>query len=152
MRNEAGDLRQLLEPVVGALGYELVGMERFSRRDGSLLRIYIDCEPGVTVADCERVSHQVSGVLDVEDPIRGHYILEVSSPGLDRPLFTPEHFRRFTGRIVKVELIQAVQGRRKLTGQIVSMEADTVVILEGDAEYRVSFDAIGKARLVPETL
>ncbi|MEN9461286.1 MAG: ribosome maturation factor RimP, partial [Pseudomonadota bacterium] len=98
-------LQQLFEPAVTALGYELVGVERLSfGRRGALLRVYIDSPTGITVDDCGRVSHQISGILDVEEPIKSDYTLEVSSPGLDRPLFALEHYVRFVGKEVSLRL------------------------------------------------
>ncbi len=150
MYNEAKGLYQLLKQVVESLGYELFGIEHLSRRHSSLVRVYIDSEAGITLNDCERVSHQISGVLDAEDPVRGHYILEVSSPGLDRPLFTPEHFERFAGSIIKIELVEAIAGRKKLTGKLVGTKADTVILIDNDKEYCIPYNRIGKARLVPQ--
>ena len=105
-------LIEMLEPPVGALGYELVEVMYRPGQGNGLLRLYIDAKDGVTVEDCEKVSHQVSGLLEVEDPIKGHYTLEVSSPGADRPLRTEAHFQRFTGARVKVELVTPREGRR----------------------------------------
>ena len=97
MRHAPGNIQAIVEPVVTSLGYELVGVEFLMQGHSGLLRVYIDDEDGIQVNDCQRVSHQLSGVLDVEDVIKGKYQLEVSSPGLDRPLFTAEHFERFQG-------------------------------------------------------
>lgn len=144
-------LQGLLEPVVTGLGYEWVGLEFLSAGARSTLRVYIDLDGGITVDDCERVSRQVSAVLDVEDVIRGQYTLEVSSPGLDRPLFTPEHFRRFAGSEVRLQLRELVQGRRKLDGRLVGIDAgDEVTVLADGAEYRIPLANIAKARLKPE--
>ncbi len=144
-------LQGLLEPVVTGLGYEWVGLEFLSAGARSTLRVYIDLDGGITVDDCERVSRQVSSVLDVEDVIRGHYTLEVSSPGLDRPLFTPEHFRRFAGREVRLQLRDLVQGRRRLDGRLVGIDAGgEVTILADGVEYRIPLANIAKARLKPE--
>ena len=133
------------------LGYELVGVELLERgREGSLLRVYIDSEDGVDVDDCGAVSHQVSGVLDVEDPIRGHYYLEVSSPGFDRPLFYPEHFERFKGCKAQLKLAGKFEGRRKIVGVLGGFDGDCVVIEEQGESFRVPLDRIDTARLVPE--
>lgn len=140
----------MLRPAVEALGYELVGVELLRNGRQSLLRIYIDTETGITVDDCERVSHQVSGVLDVEDPIRGEYTLEVSSPGLDRPLFNAEHFERFAGREVRVKLKVPVEGRRKIRGTLAGVHDGNVLVQEGDEAFSLPMDAIATARLVPE--
>ncbi|MFO1435988.1 MAG: ribosome maturation factor RimP [Gammaproteobacteria bacterium] len=120
-------LQTLLEPVVEGLGYECVGVEFQPVNGRSTLCIYIDSEEGVTVDDCERVSRQASAVLDVEDVIRGHYTLEVSSPGLDRPLFTPAHYRRFIGSTVHLRLHSLQEGRRNIEGRLSGVDADDSV-------------------------
>jgi ribosome maturation factor RimP len=141
-------LQAIIEPAVTALGYELVGVEYLSQGRHSVLRIYIDKEDGVTVDDCARVSHQVSGALDVEDPVKGQYTLEVSSPGLDRPLFTIEHYRRFAGESAEIRLAAPRDGRRKFKGTLRGVEGDTVIIeVEGEA-VPLPLDEIEKAHLV----
>jgi len=150
MYAEANGLHPLLAPVVETLGYELLGVERLPGKAGNLLRLYIDSEQGITLDDCERVSHQVSGVLDVEDFIRGPYTLEVSSPGLDRPLFTKEHFERFSGSTVKLELSRPIDGRRRITGLLAGMKGDNIVVHDRGQEHSIPFDEIVNGRLVPE--
>ena len=140
-------LEQLIEPAVRALGYELVGIEHLSQGRHSLLRIYIDSPDGIGLEDCEKVSHQVSGVLDVEDPIHGQYDLEVSSPGLDRPLFSPEHFVKYAGSTVKVRLQTPIAGQRNLTGVLQGMRGTDVVIMENGVEHLLPHSAIAKAHL-----
>lgn len=151
MRTNAA-LEALIEPVVSALGYELVGIEHLSQGRRSLLRLYIDSEQGITLDDCERVSHQVSGVLDVEEPLRGDYTLEVSSPGLDRPLFKPEHYARFVGHRVRLRLHAPLNGRRNYSGVIEGVAGDDVLTLETDDDGRLELPLrdIDKANLVPE--
>jgi len=150
MRQAHQELQALLEPAINVLGCELVGIEFIPQGKRSLLRIYIDKEAGVTIDDCSDVSYQVSGVLEVEDPIREQYTLEVSSPGLDRPLFKLEHFERFSGNLVKLRLHLAYEGRRNFTGRILGVE-DGSVQIEVDGEPHVfAMDDIDKARLVPE--
>ncbi|WP_455220355.1 ribosome maturation factor RimP [Kaarinaea lacus] len=150
MRQAPANIQALIEPALTALGYELVGAEYLSQGRHSLLRIYIDRESGITLDDCERVSHQVSGILDVEDVIHGQYSLEVSSPGLDRPLFTLNHFKRFIGKQAKIKLAAPIDGRRKFNGVIRAVD-DNRVVLEMDAEeIELPFNAIEKANLVPE--
>src|SRR5258708_33815970 len=110
MRNQ--ELTELLAPVVAGLGLECLGVEYSPSHGNSLVRVYIDApERAVTVEDCEAVSRQVSATLDVHDPVQGRYTLEVSSPGLDRPLFTPQQFGRFIGQTAKVEVNLAIVGR-----------------------------------------
>jgi ribosome maturation factor RimP len=146
--SEVKRLIELLEPPIEALGYELVDLEAYSGRNG-LLRLFIDREPGVTLADCELVSGQISAFLDVEDPLPGSYTLEVSSPGLDRRLRTAEHFRRFVGEEVKVQLLEPVDGRRRLRGELQALDGDVAILEVDGAEWRVKLDAIDVARLVP---
>ncbi len=142
-------LEKLLKPAVEALGYEFWGMEFHGGGKNGLLRIYIESASGIDVDDCAKVSHQVSGVLDVEDPISGEYRLEVSSPGVDRPLFQAEHFQRYKGHQAKIELRVAFEGRRRFTGLLLGVEEDDVVVRIDDEEYLLPIAEIDKARLVP---
>lgn len=143
-------LWSLLQPAVEGMGYEFVGVEYLPQGRRSLLRVYIDSPSGVTVDDCEQVSYQVSGVLEVEDPLKGAYTLEVSSPGLDRPLFTLEQFRRFCGQRVQLRLSSPHEGRRRLSGELSAVHEASVVVIEEGAAIEVPFELIEKARLVPE--
>lgn len=150
MRADPYRLRELLGPSIAGLGCELVGIEYHPNSANALLRIYIDRTEGVTVDDCERVSRQVSALLDVADPVPGHYTLEVSSPGLDRPLFEPSHFERYAGRQAKVQLGMALDGRRRYTGEIVGLRGTDLVLQCEGLEVVIPLDRIEKARLVPE--
>lgn len=151
MGQASQQLHDIIAPAVEALGYELVGVEHLAQGRHSLLRIYIDSPNGINVDDCATVSHQVSAVLDVEDPIQGHYTLEVSSPGLDRPLFSADHYRRFIGNEIQVRLRVPLEGRRKFKGKLVDISDDDVVVLEVEgSEYRLPLDEIEKAQLVPQ--
>ena len=114
------------------------------------LRIYIDSPDGIGVDDCSKVSYQVSGVLDVEDPIPGRYQLEVSSPGLDRPLFALSHFERFIGSLVKLQLSRALEGRRRFKARITGVEGQDVVLEDETGVFKIPYDLMDKARLVPE--
>lgn len=152
---EASGLRALLEPSVTGLGYELVGVVYVGSGARRVLRLYIDAAAGIDLDDCERVSRQVSAVLDVEDPIAGQYALEVSSPGLDRPLFTPEHFRRFAGHQVTIVLREPQVGRRRFRGRLEGIREDEgagprVVVVEDGTEHVLALAAVGKANLVPQ--
>lgn len=149
MAQSTTNLAQLIEPVVTALGYELVAVEHRRGTRSSLLRVYIDSPDGIGVDDCSRVSHQLSGVLDVEEPIAGQYTLEVSSPGLDRLLSKPQDYERFAGQMVKVRLHGLVDGRRKLVGVLKGLEQDQVVIEEEGKEWRLALHDIEQTRLVP---
>lgn len=141
----------MIQRSVEAMGYELVGVELFrGGRPGLLLRVYIDSGNGIDLDDCSAVSHQLGGVLDVEDPIAENYDLEVSSPGLDRPLFELAHFDRFKGRKARLKLMTPVEGRRKLQGVLAGIEGDSVLVDEAGELYRIPFDQIDTARLVPD--
>ncbi len=142
-------LQALLEPVVAALGYELVGIEQVTGGRRGLVRLYIDHPPGVTVDDCERVSRQVSAVLDVEDPIAGGYVLEVSSPGLDRPLYTPAHYARFAGRRARLRLHSPLAGdRRNVTCTLLGTDENEVRVEVDGVEHRIPLSQIARARLI----
>ena len=142
-------LIELLEPAVAALGFELTDLDAHLGRRG-LLRVYIDSEPGVTLADCERVSEQLGAFLDVEDPLPGSYVLEVSSPGFDRRLRKLEHFARFIGERARIELREPQDGRRRLTGRLAGVEGGAILLdVDGDV-MRVSLGDIAEARLAPE--
>jgi ribosome maturation factor RimP len=151
MRQDPYDLHRFLEPTITGLGFELVGIEYHPSGGRSLLRVYIDSENGVTVDDCARVSYQVSGVLDVEDPIPGNYQLEISSPGLDRPLFRSQDYERFAGQLVSVRLLHPMNGRRKFKGRLEGLhDQDVVLELEDGMSVRLPLVDIGQAHLVPE--
>ena len=139
----------LIEPLLVQLGYELVELEFAPGRGHGSLRIFIDRPEGIGISDCERVSREVSAVLDVEDPIPTAYSLEVSSPGDDRVLRTHAHFERFRGSRVLVELVAPRDGRRRYTGMLQEVSA-TGVALEVDRQrVDVPFGEIAKARLAP---
>ena len=136
-------ITELIEPTVLAMELQLWGIDLSQRGKYSILRIYIEREEGVTIADCEKVSRQVSAILDMEDPIGGEYTLEVSSPGLDRPLFTSEQFGRFIGSDVKVRLHHPVDGRRKL-----NVSGDEIVLSVDGEGFRLRHTDIEKANVV----
>jgi ribosome maturation factor RimP len=142
-------LIELIEPPLAALGFELADLDAHLGKRG-LLRIFIDRKEGVTLDDCERVSEQLGAWLDVEDPLPGSYVLEVSSPGFDRRLRTLEHFARFAGERATVELKDPREGRRRLTGRIVGTEGRDVVIDVEGAAWRVPLNDIAVARLAPQ--
>ncbi len=143
------NLLALLEPPVQALGYELVDLEARIGGNG-LLRLYIDRDDGIDLDDCERVSRQLSAFLDVEEPLPGSYTLEVSSPGLDRPLRTVEHFERFIGHEAKIRLAVAQQGRRNFKGRLCGIE-DARIVIEVDGQpWRLALADIATAHLVPD--
>lgn len=142
-------LQELIAPVVESFECELWGIEYSTQSRSATLRIFIDKESGIGVGDCEKISRQVSSVLDVEDPISSRYTLEVSSPGMDRPLFTLDQFARSAGETVTVKLSRKFEDRKKLTGLIVGVEDDEVVVRIDDEEYLLPFELIEKANIVP---
>lgn len=149
MASKEQQLIDLIKPVVEALGFEFWGLNYLSQGNNSVLCVYIDSENGINVDDCAAVSRQISGVMDVEDPISSEYSLEVSSPGMDRPLFTVEHFSRYVGELVDVKLRYAYEGRRKFKGTLVGIEdGEDIVVHVDDHEYLLPIDAIDKANLI----
>jgi ribosome maturation factor RimP len=140
-------LQQLIEPAVKAVGLQLWGLEYQPTGRTSLLRVYIDGPEGVTIEDCARVSRQISSVLDVDDPIVGEYTLEVSSPGLDRPLYTLDQYRLYVGYPVKLRLRFAFDGRRKFSGVLGAVENDEVALIVGEEEYLLPFESIERANI-----
>lgn len=143
-------LTALLEPLINELGYEFVGLEYSSNPKNPVLVIYIDKSDGIAVEDCESVSREAAALLDVEDPIPGHYVLEVSSPGLDRPLFTPGQFERFRGEVAQVSVYAPVGGRRKFKGRILGVVGEDIEIEQDGDAVTLEHANIAKARLVPD--
>lgn len=151
MYGVAPALRERIASGVRALGFELVDVELKGGRQHQMLRVYIDSPQGITVDDCAQVSRQLSAVLDVEDPFPGAYTLEVSSPGLDRPLVTPADFRRFQGEMIKVKLLRPLAGdRRNFTGRLLATHEDRITIDVDGEQVDLPFDAFERARLVPQ--
>jgi len=144
------ELRKLLEPSIERLGYELTDLEARLSGQGGLLRLTIDKPEGIDLDDCEKVSHAVSALLDVEDPVPGNYNLEVSSPGLDRKLTKVEHFQRFEGEVLKITMRFPIEGRRRFRGNLVSSNDENIVVeVDGEA-HSLPLAMIDTARLVPE--
>ncbi len=141
-------LSELLRPAAEALGYEFLGLEYVSQGTHSVLRLYIDHENGINVDDCAKVSHQASGLLEIEDPIASQYTLEVSSPGVDRPLFSLEHFKKVVGETINIRCHMGVNGRRKFKGKLLEIDAQTLVIEVDNQTFEVDFQDIDKANLV----
>ena len=143
------ELAKLLEPTVERLGYELADLEVRIGSKGGLVRIFIDKPDGIDLEDCEKVSLAVSALLDVEDPVPGNYNLEVSSPGLDRKLTKVEHFQRFEGEIVKVQMRFPIEGRRRFRGTLVSSDDENIVVEVDGESHSLPLKTIDTARLVP---
>jgi ribosome maturation factor RimP len=148
-------LMRLLEPPIEALNYELVDIEYANGGRGGVLRVFIDRRVGdenggITVDDCARVSHTVSEVLEIDDPIKGRYTLEVSSPGFDRILRKREHFERFMGERIVAELKLPINGRRRFVGVLKAVADDSIVVDVDGQDHSLPFERIQKARLRPE--
>ena len=158
--SKISELSQIIAPAVSACGVELWGIEFMPQGRKSLLRVYIEVNAEarnngehITIEDCSAVNHQVSGVLDVHDPIAGEYVLEVSSPKFDRPLFTPAQVAMFVGEVVSLRLIHAIgQGdskRRKVTGHLMDAnDTHMKVMTEDKLEFDIAFDNVDKAHLI----
>lgn len=144
------DVEHIVRPCIESMGYELWGLQYLVQGRHALLRIFIDRAQGIGIEDCEKVSRQLSAVLDVEDPISGQYRLEISSPGIPRPLFYPEHYQRYIGEWIEIKLSKPIAQKRKFTGKIISADAQNVVLdlEEGLGRQDFSFNAIAKAHLI----
>jgi ribosome maturation factor RimP len=144
------ELNERLSVLISSMGCELVGCEVLAKGSQKLFRIYIDSEKGVTVDDCSKVSHQVSALMDVEDPFQCRYVLEVSSPGLDRPLFELKHFERFVGSEVKIRLSAPIERRRSFRGIVKRIEGEDIYLhVEGvGQEVAIPFSAIDRANII----
>lgn len=148
MRN---DIVELVKPSIEALGYEFWGLELSgSSKRKSLLRIYIDHEQGISVEDCEKVSRQLSRVLDVENPIHGEYMLEISSPGIDRALFYKEQYPAYCGEKLSIRTQLPIDGQRNFKGVLVKAFDDKILLLEDDKEVSIDFSNIQKAHIIVE--
>lgn len=150
MADRAAVVRDIVEPVVTALGLTLWGIEYLGQGRHTLLRVYIDKETGIDIDDCAEASRQISSILDVEDPISGEYTLEVSSPGMDRLLFTPDQCRAYTGAQVKIRLNSNFAGRRNFQGVLQAVVDDELVVVAGGDEFVFPFELVEKAQVVSE--
>ncbi len=152
MAQDISHLWALFEPVVTGLGFELIEIEHYPNPKHGVLRLYIDRADGsgIKIEDCSAVSRQLSALIDVEEPIRGHFNLEVSSPGMDRPLKRLQDYNRFLGEQVKIKTSMPLDGQRNFKGRLLSADADTVVIETETEELGLPMAAIDKARLVPQ--
>lgn len=152
MRKIDPELQERLATLIGSMGYELVGCERVPQGRHMTFRIYIDKEDGVNVDDCSKVSGQVSAMFDVEDPIPGDYTLEVSSPGMDRPLFELAHFQKFVGNRVKIRLYSPLNDRRQFKGIMLRVEGEDIHLRIDDTNQEVilPFSSIDKANVVAD--
>lgn len=144
-------LKGLIEPIVEGLGCRLWGIERLSRGKSTALKVYIDADAGISVEDCARVSRQISSLLDVEDPIPGEYILEVSSPGMDRRLFTKAQFEEFAGVPVRISLRGPYEGKKRYTGLLAGLDGDDVILrTDGEEEFLFPLEQVERANVIPK--
>ncbi len=155
MRRDQTHLWELFEPVVQGLGFDLIEIEHFPNPKHGVLRLYIDKpegsdSTGVVIEDCSMVSRQISALIDVEDPIRGQFNLEVSSPGLDRPLRRLVDFQRFCGSNISLKTTTPLEGQRNFKGKLLAANEDTLVIETDAEEISLPMNAIEKARVIPE--
>ncbi|MEX0607344.1 MAG: ribosome maturation factor RimP [Halofilum sp. (in: g-proteobacteria)] len=151
MRRASEAILACVEPVVSGMGYEFVGAEYGGGHGNGCLRVYIDGSEGITVDDCAAVSQQLSAALDVDDPIPDAYVLEVSSPGINRPLFTRDDFERFRGERVFVRLAEALDGRKRFKGRLMEV-ADDVVAVDVDGHiWHLPLGAVEQAHLVADS-
>lgn len=148
MSNVESHLVQLTQPSIEAMGFELIGVEYIRAGNNSIVRFYIDHADGIEVDHCAEVSRQISSILDVDDPIQSHYSLEVSSPGIERPLFTLEHYLNFIGEKVQVKLRMPMNGLFKLVGKIVAVESSLITFDVADKLITVSIDNIRQANII----
>ena len=144
------EIQKLIDPAIGRLGYELTDLEVRLGGQGGLLRLTIDKPDGIDLDDCEKVSHAISALLDVEDPVAGNYNLEVSSPGLDRKLTKVEHFQRFEGETLKITMRFPIEGRRRFRGKLLSSNDENIVVEVDGESHSLPLTMIDTARLVPE--
>lgn len=151
MATRAELIRGMVEPVLNAMGLQLWGVEYLGQGKHTLLRIYIEKEGGINVEDCAEASRQISGILDVEDPISSEYTLEVSSPGVDRMLFTLDQYRQYAGWMAKLRLTENFEGRRNFQGRLGMVEDAEVVLLVGEDKLSFPIELIEKANIVAET-
>ncbi len=137
-------------PTIKALGYELWACLYLTQGQHSVLRVYIDSEKGIKLADCERVSRQISALLDIESPLAGRYNLEVSSPGLDRPLIKEKHFQRYVGHKIRVSTQTPIDKLRKFKGLLQSVGVTGIVLKQEEKELVLTWDNILRANVLPE--
>ena len=145
------DLTELFEPVIRSMGYELVGIEFQGNTQHGTLRVYIDHENGIGVDDCVAISHQISAILDVEEPIQQAYDLEVSSPGINRPLFKAQDYEQYLGHSAKIKMAVPLNGRRNFRGVLQGViDSRSVQIMVDNEGYDLPISDIAKANLVDE--
>ncbi len=141
------EVREVVEPILQSLGYELVDLEYQREPRGWVLRIFLDREGGVTLEDCAEASGEVGAVLEAQDVIPQAYVLEVSSPGLTRPLKKPGDFQKFRNHLVKIKMYQPLDGRKNFKGTLLGLEGENVRLEIEDRVYELPLQKIAKANL-----
>jgi ribosome maturation factor RimP len=149
MNKQTAKIKAMMAPTMTTMGFELVGCEMVSEMGSKYFRVYIDKPEGINVDDCAKVSRQISAMFEVDSPIGGEYRLEVSSPGIERPLFELEHYRQFIGSRALVKLYDAVDGRKNFTGLIQSVEDENILLEVNKQLFTFNFDQIKKGHLMP---
>ena len=140
-------ITEAIEPVISAMGYEMWGLSVGQQNSSLKLTIYIDSSKGIKIDDCEKVSHQITHLLDTENLCDPDYVLEVSSPGFDRVLMTSKHFNQYINEEVKVKLKWLVNNRKNIKGLIKDVKEDYVIINDNNENYEIKYDSIENARL-----
>lgn len=148
MELDSDGLTALFAPIVEGLGFTLWGVEYRHSQHHALVKVYIDHEDGITVDNCSDVSHQISGILDVEDPISVAYTLEVSSPGVERPLMRPEHYLKYIGQEIKVRLSWAINERKNFLGKLTQASDDDITINVDGELFELPLNAVKRANLI----
>lgn len=150
MSNLHSKLEELIEPLVQSLGYIYWGIELVLGGNKPTLRVFVDADKGITVDECGDISREIGATLDVANVPEGEYILEVSSPGLDRILFTLDQCRKMKGSEVTVVLVSAIEGRRRYKGELVDVQDDAIIIGDADTQLRIPFHKAKRIRVVPQ--
>ena len=151
MKNDAlvNEIYEMVKPIADELNYDIYHVEYVKENGELYLRIYIEKDGGITLSDCEALSRRVSDLMDEKDPIKDPYFLEVSSPGLNRPLFTEEHYKRFIGREVMVKFTKSVDGKKNIKGILKEVNEDSIVV-EADQLINIPKDKIKSVNIEGE--
>lgn len=150
MKQAAATLRDRIATLIQAMGYEFIGCEWTQQNRSKILRIYIDKDQGITLENCSHVSRQVGAMLDVDEPLLGEYSLEISSPGIDRPLFEIAHYQKQIGQRIKLRLRTPIDGKRNLVGTLSRIEGEQIYLLVNAMEIVIPFSTIEKANVIAD--
>jgi ribosome maturation factor RimP len=144
------ELEKIIKPTVVDMGFEFWGLDYSNKSGSAFLRVFIESEKGINVEDCAEVSRRLSVLLDVENPIKGVYDLEISSPGMSRRFYSLDQYQRFIGAFIKVKLYLNFNGRKNFKGILVGVQNEELVIRDGDDEFFIPFESIDKGSMVPQ--